>query len=321
MQGRHNRHAQISAAGVKKVTSKANLVCEQECLGLDEAEKKIWTLIQAANELSSKISSGDLPDDHPDNTVIVHMVQQEADKILNDHNTRSWLQKIIDVALYSKNFSAGNCQEKAFFGFAFMLHNMVRQGIQFESLYLSYFKNHFVVIINNRFLLDPWLNLAFPLDKQDPMKHIKYVFSGFGTLTDFYSINLQQGTRYCYGHMLREDSVGTQYDAWSTQMLPDCLEKLASSQVFQAAETEVKSQLVHGDSGKVSVKHVTQISSAMFAPPAKRSRGTDAVAEAENASTIPAAATSSSIIPASATASTNANPDEILLFDSFDGPV
>lgn len=154
-----------------------------------------------------KLVSCDLPSDDEDDVALVKITHNFADKILSDTN-KSWLLKILEIALFSIKHGFGNCQEKAFFGFAAILLAMQKTDILITSLRLPTFDNHFIVIVNERFLMDPWLNLAFPLNPENPDIALDYVFEGFGNLVDYFSIDVLHN--HCFSHEVTEKSMSQQ---------------------------------------------------------------------------------------------------------------
>lgn len=183
---RPNRKAALSFADVSTVKLKAGEVTLLD--QFNEQETKLWEIIQAYNHLAQDIQSSDLPSDDEENTVLVKATQDVADNILNDQN-KSWLDKILEVAILTKREGFGNCQEKAFFGFAALILESKKQQGLISSLRLATFDNHFIVIVNEAVLMDPWLNLAFPLYQNNGHENIKNVFAGFGNLVDYFTLN------------------------------------------------------------------------------------------------------------------------------------
>ncbi|HAT1597159.1 TPA: type IV secretion protein Dot [Legionella pneumophila] len=193
-----NPHAALTHSQVKEVKSKARTVNDK--FHLNAEEKKLWELILLGNQLTQNISSCDLPTDNEDDASLVKLTQIFADETL-ERTDLTWLNKILKIALHSRGSGFGNCQEKAFFAFALMLHQAQKPESLIHSLRLATFNNHFILIVNEQFLMDPWLNLAFPLSKGNQQLEIGYVFEGFGRLVNYFSID-QEGQ--CFTHAVRE---------------------------------------------------------------------------------------------------------------------
>lgn len=189
-----NQYAALTHSQVQEVKAKARTVNDK--FHLNAEEKKLWELILLGNQLAQNISSCDLPTDNEDDASLVKLTQIFADETL-ERTDLTWLNKILKIALYSRGSGFGNCQEKAFFAFALLLHQAQKPESLIHSLRLATFNNHFILIVNERFLMDPWLNLAFPLSKGNQQLEIGYVFEGFGRLVNYFSIN-QEGQ--CFTH-------------------------------------------------------------------------------------------------------------------------
>lgn len=222
IQRKSNRHALSSQQSVNATRSKAQQVSKNELNTLTEDELTIWNIIKSGNILSQTIASCDLPTDEENNAVMVKLVQDLADEILADAD-KTWLRKIIDIALLAKNHGFGNCQEKAFFGFAVMLYQLAIQN-KLASLRLASFYNHFILIVNERFLMDPWLNFAFPLLNTDIKKNIDFVFSNYGKLENYFSID---GYQNCIAYKVTERAKSIN-DLASTADLTACFELLTA---------------------------------------------------------------------------------------------
>ncbi|HAU1152270.1 TPA: type IV secretion protein Dot [Legionella pneumophila] len=216
-----NQHAALTLAQVKEVKSKARKVNDK--FHLNAEEKKLWELILLGNQLVQNISSCDLPTDNEDDASLVKLTQIFADETL-ERTDLTWLNKILKIALYSRSSGFGNCQEKAFFAFALMLHQAQKSGDLIHTLRLATFNNHFILIVNEQFLMDPWLNLAFPLSKGNQQLEIAYVFEGFGPLVNYFSID-QEG--HCFTHAVREGDT-TERDSSSEKDMPNCIHSLLS---------------------------------------------------------------------------------------------
>jgi hypothetical protein len=194
---------------------------------LHSSELKLWHALKSANALAQKIHSCDLPSDRESDAALVKITHKFADELLQ-RGDKSWLRKILEIALYAKNSSFGNCQEKAFFGFACLLLANLKSDIKLTSLRLAFFDNHFIVVVNERFLMDPWLNIAFPLDPQNPDKNLHIVFDGFGELINYFSINTLKN--HCIVHQVVEDML-TRRDFTSEKDLPICMNFLMQQEV------------------------------------------------------------------------------------------
>ncbi|HDV5709302.1 TPA: Dot/Icm T4SS effector Ceg10 [Legionella pneumophila] len=214
-----NQYAALTHSQVQEVKAKARAVNDK--FHLNAEEKKLWELILLGNQLAQNISSCDLPTDNEDDASLVKLTQIFADETL-ERTDLTWLNKILKIALYSRGSGFGNCQEKAFFAFALLLHQAQKPESLIHSLRLATFNNHFILIVNEQFLMDPWLNLAFPLSKGNQQLEIGYVFEGFGRLVNYFSIN-QEGQ--CFTHAVRE-GVTTERDPSSEKDMANCIHSL-----------------------------------------------------------------------------------------------
>jgi hypothetical protein len=195
-------------------------------------EVEVWKLMASVLEETKNIQSSDLPTDAEENDALVRLVHWDADYILGQTDINpasrkdkiaaleaarqaSQLEKIIKIAALSQDLRAGNCQEKAFYGFYRLLNKLIEAGITTVNktlpLELAYFSNHFVVLVDNRFLLDPWLNLVFPLSSD--RKEINVVFKGFGYLQSYFQIDEQWRcfVEPAFGKNMEYDSRSTGY--------------------------------------------------------------------------------------------------------------
>lgn len=193
----------------------------QDKFHLNAEERKVWEQILLGNQLAQNISSCDLPTDNEDDASLVKITHIFADETL-ERTDLTWLNKILKIALYSRGSGFGNCHEKAFFAFALLLHQAQKPESLIHSLRLATFNNHFILIVNEQFLMDPWLNLAFPLSKGKQSLEIGYVFEGFGRLVNYFSIN-QEGQ--CFTHTVREGGT-TESDLPSEKDMPNCINSL-----------------------------------------------------------------------------------------------
>lgn len=216
-----NQHAALTHAQVQEVKAKAHTVNGK--FHLNAEEKKLWELILLGNQLAQDISSCDLPTDNEEDASLIKLTQIFADETL-ERTDLTWLNKILKIALYSRESGFGNCQEKAFFAFALMLHLAQKSGDLIHTLRLATFNNHFILIVNERFLMDPWLNLAFPLSKGNQQLEIAYVFEGFGPLVNYFSINPEG---QCFTHVVRVGGT-TERDPSSEKDMPNCIHSLHS---------------------------------------------------------------------------------------------
>lgn len=214
-----NQYAALTHSQVQEVKAKARTVNDK--FHLNAEEKKLWELILLGNQLAQNISSCDLPTDNEDDASLVKLTQIFADETL-ERTDLTWLNKILKIALYSRGSGFGNCQEKAFFAFALLLHQAQKPESLIHSLRLATFNNHFILIVNEQFLMDPWLNLAFPLSKGNQQLEIGYVFEGFGRLVNYFSIN-QEGQ--CFTHAVREGDT-TERDLSSEKDMANCIHSL-----------------------------------------------------------------------------------------------
>ncbi|AMP88454.1 Ceg14 family Dot/Icm T4SS effector [Legionella pneumophila] len=216
-----NQYAALTHSQVQEVKAKVRTVNDK--FHLNAEEKKLWELILLGNQLAQNISSCDLPTDNEDDASLVKLTQIFADETL-ERTDLTWLNKILKIALYSRGSGFGNCQEKAFFVFALLLHQAQKPESLIHSLRLATFNNHFILIVNEQFLMDPWLNLAFPLSKGNQQLEIGYVFEGFGRLVNYFSIN-QEGQ--CFTHAVRVGGT-TERDSSSEKDMPTCIHLLLS---------------------------------------------------------------------------------------------
>lgn len=200
-----NRLAALSQHTVNKLRKQASCLVKKQERCLTGIDKRTWNLVKKANELAQHIQSVDLPEDDQINETMVYTVQQECNEILKD-NSKSRLKRIFDIALHSKTKGYGNCQEKAFYAFALMMFFLNEQeSLQANSsntytdavsLKLAYFDNHFIVIVDERFFLDPWLNMAFPLPEGEELVTINDMFNGFGDLIAYFSFDKERRCFY-----------------------------------------------------------------------------------------------------------------------------
>ncbi|MCL9684998.1 Ceg14 family Dot/Icm T4SS effector [Legionella maioricensis] len=223
-----NKESLITHETVKKVKKLATEITAQSSF-----DQSAWELIFAINQLAKSIRSCDLPSDCEDDSLLVKLTQNFADKTLND-NDKSWLQKILEIALYTKKTGFGNCQEKAFFAFSVLLLESKKIFSPISSLRLATFNNHFIVIVNEQFVMDPWLNIAFPLDSKAPNKNIDIVFDEFGKLVDYFSIN-EQG--YCYTHKVTvgrtsQSDQCSESDKYSDKEMINCIQMLQKNREY-----------------------------------------------------------------------------------------
>ncbi|HAT7073182.1 TPA: type IV secretion protein Dot [Legionella pneumophila] len=214
-----NQYAALTHSQVQEVKAKARTVNDK--FHLNAEEKKLWELILLGNQLAQNISSCDLPTDNEDDASLVKLTQIFADETL-ERTDLTWLNKILKIALHSRVCGFGNCQEKAFFAFALLLHQAQKPESLIHSLRLGTFNNHFILIVNEQFLMDPWLNLAFPLSKGNQQLEIGYVFERFGRLVNYFSIN-QQGQ--CFTHAVREGGTRKR-DPSSEKDMANCIHSL-----------------------------------------------------------------------------------------------
>ncbi|KTD79410.1 Ceg14 family Dot/Icm T4SS effector [Legionella waltersii] len=182
-----NKFAALEEQEAINVKTKAKSVTER--FELNTEQQTVWELIIDGIKLTDTIQSCDLPSDDPLSSTMVKMVQVRADEILSD-TKKSWLFKILEIAIHAKQMSFGNCQEKAFFAFAYMFNQLTKQNDLIHTLRLATFNNHFILIVNEEFVMDPWLSSAFPFDPQNSMLTINFVFEGFGNLINYFSVDM-----------------------------------------------------------------------------------------------------------------------------------
>jgi hypothetical protein len=195
---RQNKLAALSFHDVESVERKVDRITHRH--QFDPQEKKVWGMIRAYNELAQEITSSDLPSDDADSALLVRLTQNFADKTL-DNPDKTWLDKILEISIHTKKTGFGNCQEKAFFGFAALVLESQKRDSLINTLRLATFNNHFIVIVNEEILMDPWLNLAFPLESGK--NNIGYVFQGFGKLVDYFTFH---SNGECVTHQVTEGS-------------------------------------------------------------------------------------------------------------------
>ncbi|WP_298624622.1 Ceg14 family Dot/Icm T4SS effector [uncultured Legionella sp.] len=177
--------------------------------------KKIWNMIQSYNKLAQDISSSDLPSDDQKNAILVKLTQDFTDITLIASD-KTWLDKILEISIHTKKTGFGNCQEKAFFGFAALVLESQQDNSLIHTLRLATFDNHFIVIVNEAILMDPWLNLAFPVDTSNSKDNIRYVFKGFGGLINYFTF---YADGECVTHQVLEGSLSCS-DIDSTRGFP-----------------------------------------------------------------------------------------------------
>ncbi|MBL7481352.1 Ceg14 family Dot/Icm T4SS effector [Legionella bononiensis] len=222
-----NRYAELTHSDVVDVRKKALATKKQYDFSTDDIT--VWNMIVAVNQLAQEICSSDLPTDNEEDAVLVKLTQDSADSILNNRRI-SWLRKILDIALLTKQSGFGNCQEKAFFGFAALVLESQNMNSLIHTLRLATFKNHFIVIVNEQILMDPWLNLAFPLDDENLQNNIDYVFSGFGQLIDYFTFKTNGD---CFTHEVIEGKI-SELDSKSMTDMSPCLNLLAQNHKYFA---------------------------------------------------------------------------------------
>ena len=223
-----NRYAALTSSDVSDVRRKAFATKKQ--YEFSKNDLAIWDMIVALNRLAQDICSSDLPSDNEEDAVLVKLTQDSADDILSNSHI-SWLSKILEIALLTKKSGFGNCQEKAFFGFAALVHESQKMNSLIHTLRLATFKNHFIVVVNEQILMDPWLNLAFPLDAENLQKNIDYVFEGFGQLIDYFTF---QANGDCVTHEVIEGKM-SELDTKSMADLPNCFNMLVQNQKYFAS--------------------------------------------------------------------------------------
>lgn len=198
---RPNKYSALDASSVIFLERSAKQLISD--IPLHSSQLQLWHTLQAVNRLAQNIYSCDLPSDNESDAPLVRITQDFADDML-ERKDKSWLGKILEIALFAKRKSFGNCQEKAFFGFACLLLAAQKTDIKLTSLRLAFFDNHFIVVVNEQFLMDPWLNIAFPLNPYDPDDTIQNVFEGFGELINYFSIDTLKN--HCFSHVVVEGS-------------------------------------------------------------------------------------------------------------------
>lgn len=256
-----NKFAALTRRSMKNIHLKAKQAIHS--VKITSSQQIVWTLILNGLKVAKSIKSCDLPTDKPSDSALVKTVQLHADEILNSDKI-PWLRKILEIAIDCKSIGYGNCQEKAFFAFAYMLKISASKENGIHSLRLASFLNHFILIVNEEFLMDPWLNLAFPITQKNISEIVDYVFDGFGELIDYYTINSEGA---CYTHEVREGQESSR-DVASEKELPACMKWLESQREHFLTETEkslfnnVLSQSAKQDSLNTnrlwSVKSVTE---------------------------------------------------------------
>ncbi|KTD52846.1 Ceg14 family Dot/Icm T4SS effector [Legionella quateirensis] len=222
-----NRYAALTNSDVAEVRKKALATKKQYDFSTNDIA--VWDIIVALNQLAQDICSSDLPTDNEEDAVLVKLTQDSADNILNNQNI-SWLRKILEIAILTKQSGFGNCQEKAFFGFAALVLESQKVNSLIHTLRLATFKNHFIVIVNEQILMDPWLNLAFPLDAENLEQNIDYVFAGFGQLIDYFTF---QANGNCVTHEVIEGKLSN-LDTKSMTDMPNCYNLLVQNQKYFA---------------------------------------------------------------------------------------
>jgi hypothetical protein len=122
--------------------------------------------IQYVNEIK-QIRSSNLPNQcSDDDSTMVLVTQKKCDKILEDESI-SELEKIRDCGAQAERYAAGNCQHKSFVAFNYLISKFIQDNaVNFNQtipLSLCYFDNHFVVVIANLIVCDPWAQTTFLL--------------------------------------------------------------------------------------------------------------------------------------------------------------
>lgn len=231
---RQNPYALTDLKTVEKLHKKASQGEKTLAFKKDSLEEKIWLAMEEINKKTQAIKSCDLPNDDPHHSAIVLSVQQsykvvfdgeKSEKYENnkhlvdfDYKKASVLEKIQKVAAISYQFRAGNCQEKAFYGFNALLSSLIEQKISTFSraipLKLAYFDNHFIIIIANQFLFDPWLGIAYSCDANKLLiPQIENYFENFGKLKIYFEIDENWVCSHdIYGTgNVKNDPISTQY--------------------------------------------------------------------------------------------------------------
>lgn len=220
---RQNKLAALSFHDVESVERKVDRITRRH--QFDPQEKKVWDMIRAYNELAQEITSSDLPSDDADSALLVRLTQNFADKTL-DNPDKTWLDKILEISIHTKKTGFGNCQEKAFFGFAALVLESQKRDSLINTLRLATFNNHFIVIVNEKVLMDPWLNLAFPLE--NGKNNIGYVFQGFGKLVDYFTFH---SSGKCVTHQVTEGSPSCN-DIYSQRGFPQSYQMLLANKNY-----------------------------------------------------------------------------------------
>lgn len=231
---RRNPYACIDLKDIEKLQKKANQGKESLAFKKDSLEEKLWLTMEEINNKSKAINSCDLPNDDPDYSSIVLSVQQYYEVIFDgkqlekyknnkhlidfDYNKASVLEKIQKVAAISYHFRAGNCQEKAFYGFNALLSSLIEKKIstfsQAVPLKLAYFNNHFTVIVANQFLFDPWLSIAYSCNTNKPLiPQIENFYETFGDLKVYFEIDENWTCSHDIAGTgnIKNDAISTQY--------------------------------------------------------------------------------------------------------------
>jgi hypothetical protein len=205
---KENRHALIDFKTLNNANDQVKKIVSRQ--KLTEHEEKIWLSIQEVLLEVKKLNivSCDLPTDDAQNAALVLLAQQEVYRIFGNKDydedldgleekedkcinpKRSVLDKILNASKKIQNYKGGNCQEKAYVGFDFLIKDFIKKNLVTATraipLSLEYFLDHFVVLVNNRFVVDPWLNFAFAYGQNQA--EIYQVFEN-STLKSFFSID------------------------------------------------------------------------------------------------------------------------------------
>jgi hypothetical protein len=262
----------IYQSSVNKIKKLAAQYTQHYASHFSAEDQQIWQLMSAVLQEAKGIHSCDLPTDSSDDVPLVYIVQKYADYVLGnsnetpvknfDRDKASPLEKILKVAALSQQYSGGNCQEKAFYGLYSLLHKLLTCGLMDAQkaipLELAYYNNHFIVLVNNKFLLDPWLDFACPIDPSNVV--LSQLFQGFGNLKRYFLIDANW---YCYFSGTATSSM--QYDAKSTAYTYTLAAAWQPQQPPQQTATATQQTVVSKDEATKQLSSSANTSASFFA--------------------------------------------------------
>ncbi|MBV8801544.1 MAG: hypothetical protein JO131_01010 [Gammaproteobacteria bacterium] len=247
-----NRHALLSFQELNQAHSDVKKIVSNQ--KLTSFEEKIWMAIQEVlvQIKNLDIVSCDLPTDEEESAAVVYATQQEVQKILEGEDaenseeeeekhivSQSILDKILMASKKIQFYKGGNCQEKAFVGFDLLIKHFIKKNLSTITsaipLSLEYFKDHFIVLVNDRFVVDPWLSFAFAYEKDRTEIYKVFEFE-HSQLNSYFSIGPNW---YCQEAIAIRENGRLKYDEMSTTSTYNLFQTLSENREIQSSESSL----------------------------------------------------------------------------------